>query len=64
MNNIFCGIFLVLPSVKGLGDLWVNWTLCGACFVAFVLMLFFKETYHRLSVDSGGAPSQVYNVYA
>eukprot|EP00045_Choanoeca_perplexa_P017090 m.241508 g.241508 ORF g.241508 m.241508 type:complete len:454 (-) comp17446_c0_seq9:5225-6586(-) len=64
MNNIFCGIFLVMPSIKGLGDRWVNWTLCGACCVAFVLMMFFKETYRRLSVDCGAGSSQAYEVLA
>jgi hypothetical protein len=63
MNNIFCGIFLFLPSIHGLGDKWVNWTLCGACFVAFFLMLFFKEKYNRLSVDSL-ASGQAYEVFA
>jgi hypothetical protein len=35
------------------GNSWANWLLVGACVAALVCMMFFKEHYHRLSVDVG-----------
>ena len=51
LNNVFCLIFLILPSIPGLGNQWANWALVGGCAAAFVLMVFFKESYRRLTID-------------
>ncbi|EGD76858.1 hypothetical protein PTSG_08206 [Salpingoeca rosetta] len=53
LNNVGCLIFLIMPSIPGLGNTWVNWTLGGSCLVAFLLMLLFDEKYRRLSFDKG-----------
>eukprot|EP00050_Salpingoeca_kvevrii_P009593 m.309662 g.309662 ORF g.309662 m.309662 type:complete len:454 (-) comp23486_c0_seq1:160-1521(-) len=51
LNNVFCLLFLIGPVIPGLGNQWVNWFLAGACALAVVTMLLFKEDYRRLSVD-------------
>ena len=57
MNNVGTMLFLICPEIPGLGNIWANWTLVGACVLGSVLMLFVDEQYRRLSVDRAARTS-------
>jgi hypothetical protein len=45
-------LFLFVPP--SLGTAWQNWALVACPVCAIVVLLFFRETYHRLHKDLGG----------
>eukprot|EP00048_Salpingoeca_helianthica_P006651 m.101062 g.101062 ORF g.101062 m.101062 type:complete len:462 (-) comp14085_c1_seq1:34-1419(-) len=51
MNNIACGVFLILPYLPSLGSSWANWAVVAACAFGAISMFFFKENYRRMAVD-------------
>ena len=49
-NNILQTGFLAIP-LGSYGTKWMLWTTVCTCGVSTILLLFVKETYHRLTVD-------------
>jgi FLVCR family MFS transporter len=49
-NNILQTGFLAIP-LGNYGTKWMLWTTVCTCGVSTILLLFVKETYHRLTVD-------------
>jgi len=51
LNNVGCLVFLFVPDIPNVGNAWVNWTLMGACALAFLLVFCVTEHYERRTVD-------------
>eukprot|EP00042_Codosiga_hollandica_P026034 m.120030 g.120030 ORF g.120030 m.120030 type:complete len:472 (-) comp52074_c0_seq2:819-2234(-) len=56
LNNVAGLIFLAIPEIPNLGNIWANWALVAACGFSFLCMVFFQEHYRRTSVDLEHAP--------
>lgn len=66
LNNVGCLLFLIPPMFPKLGEKfiaitskltmstghsWLNWALVGACFLALILLQFYREKTNRKSID-------------
>ncbi|EDO40262.1 predicted protein, partial [Nematostella vectensis] len=51
VNNFFTVAFLVILTIPGVGTVWMNWCMFGACAAGIPIMLSFREKYRRLNID-------------
>ncbi|XP_048586590.1 uncharacterized protein LOC5511917 isoform X2 [Nematostella vectensis] len=52
VNNFFTVAFLVILTIPGVGTVWMNWCMFGACAAGIPIMLSFREKYRRLNIDN------------
>jgi FLVCR family MFS transporter len=55
LNNLFCAIFLVIPTFVP-GTAWMNWGMVCAAVVSVPIFVLFPPQQKRLGVDSGKVP--------
>ena len=58
MNCVWSLIFLLFPEIPGMGSIWANWMLVGSCGFSFLVLLTFRDLYHRSSVDLGALDAE------
>lgn len=51
INNTFTVIFLLVLMIPGVGTVWMNWCMFGACAGCIPVLLGFHENYRRLNID-------------
>lgn len=59
INNSFTVIFLIILMVPGVGTVWMNWCMFGACAGCIPVLLGFHENYRRLSIDKEDSSTEV-----
>ncbi|KAL9954760.1 hypothetical protein ACROYT_G042335 [Oculina patagonica] len=59
INNSFTVIFLLILMIPGVGTVWMNWCMFGACAGCIPILMGFHENYRRLSIDNENSSNEV-----
>ncbi|KAJ7390831.1 Solute carrier 49 member 4 [Desmophyllum pertusum] len=59
INNSFTVIFLLILMIPGVGTIWMNWCMFGACAGCIPILLGFHENYRRLDIDKENSSKEL-----
>lgn len=62
INNSFTVMFLLVLMIPGVGTVWMNWCMFGACAGCIPVLLGFRESYRRLNIDNGDSSDDIQEI--